>query len=237
VERGALLYEGKAKNMYATDNPEELWAEYKDQATALNGKKKVAIAGKGTLGRQISSLLFTEINAQGMPTHFIKTLNETAMLVKKCDMIPLEAVVRNFASGSFERKFQVEHLKPLKPAVHEFYYKSDPLDDPFINDEQIIALGYADKDTLVAIHKFADQVNAYLFQRFAGIGIKLVDFKLEFGRLADGQMVLADELSPDNFRLVDAETGASLDKDVFRKGEGPLAPVYAGVLKRLQAGD
>ncbi|WP_125702820.1 phosphoribosylaminoimidazolesuccinocarboxamide synthase [Lacticaseibacillus daqingensis] len=229
-----LLYTGKAKTMYATDDPDVLWVEYMDQATALNGKKKVQIPGKGALNRQISSLLFEELNANGFATHYLKTLDDTTMLVKKCAMIPLEAVVRNFASGSFERKFHAAHLQPLVPAVHEFYYKSDALDDPFINDEQIVALGYADKATLVAIHAMSDAVNGYLKARFAQIGIDLVDFKLEFGRLADGTLVLADELSPDNFRLVDEVSGRSLDKDVFRKDQGPLQPVYQTVLDRLK---
>ncbi|WP_390407001.1 phosphoribosylaminoimidazolesuccinocarboxamide synthase [Lacticaseibacillus jixiensis] len=236
MEKTELLYTGKAKTMYATDDPQVLWVEYMDQATALNGKKKVQIDGKGKLNRQISSLLFEELNQTTIPTHYLKTLDETTMLVKKCTMIPLEAVVRNYASGSFERKFQVAHLMALDPAVHEFFYKSDALDDPFINDEQAIALGYADKATIAAIHQLSDQVNAYLKARFEAIGIKLVDFKLEFGRLADGTLVLADELSPDNMRLVDEESGKSLDKDVFRKDQGPLTPVYASVLARLKEG-
>lgn len=236
MEKTELLYTGKAKTMYATDDPQVLWVEYMDQATALNGKKKVQIDGKGKLNRQISSLLFEELNQTTIPTHYLKTLDDTTMLVKKCTMIPLEAVVRNYASGSFERKFQVAHLMPLTPAVHEFFYKSDALDDPFINDEQAIALGFADKATIAAIHELSDQVNAYLKARFEEIGIKLVDFKLEFGRLADGSLVLADELSPDNMRLVDVASGKSLDKDVFRKDQGPLTPVYAAVLARLKEG-
>lgn len=234
MEKTTVLYTGKSKQMWATDDPDVLWVEYMDQATALNGKKKVQIDGKGTLNRQISSLLFEELNAQGFPTHYLKTLDDTTMLVKKCTMIPLEAVVRNFASGGFERKFKVEHLKPLVPAVHEFFYKSDALDDPFINNEQAIALGFADKETIDEIHAMSDRVNAYLKERFVNIGIDLVDFKLEFGRLSDGTFVLADELSPDNMRLVDEATGNSLDKDVFRKDQGPLTPVYASVLKRLK---
>lgn len=236
MKKTTLLYTGKAKQVFATDDPELLWIDYMDQATALNGKKKVHIDGKGQVNRQISSLLFSELNELGLPTHFVKTLNDDSMLVKKAVMVPLEAVVRNLASGSFERKFQVDHLRPLVPAVHEFYYKSDALDDPFINDEQIMALGYADAATLKAIHALSDQVNDYLRKRFAAVGIQLVDFKLEFGRLADGTLVLADELSPDNFRLVDEASGKSLDKDVFRKNQGPLTPVYQQVLQQLQEG-
>nr|WP_257793758.1 phosphoribosylaminoimidazolesuccinocarboxamide synthase [Lacticaseibacillus kribbianus] len=228
------MYDGKAKRMYATEDPAVLWVEYTDQATALNGKKKVQIAGKGALNRQISSLLFEELNANGFATHYLQTLDDHTMLVKKCEMVKLEAVVRNFASGSFARKFQTPALMPLTPAVHEFYYKSDALDDPFINDEQAIALGLADAATIAEMHRQSDAVNAYLTARFAGAGIDLVDFKLEFGRLPDGTLILADELSPDNFRLVDQTTGASLDKDVFRKDLGPLTPVYQTVLDRLK---
>lgn len=233
MQKTQVLYVGKAKQMSATDEPGILWVDYLDQATALNGKKKVAIDGKGHLNRLISSLLFEELNQAGLPTHYVATNSPTSMLVKQCEMVPLEAVVRNFASGSFERKFQTAHLMPLVPAVHEFFYKSDALDDPFINDEQAIALGYADSTTIAAIHALADRVNLYLTKRFAGIGIDLVDFKLEFGRLADGTLVLADELSPDNMRLVDQTSGRSLDKDVFRKDQGPLQPVYEEVYARL----
>lgn len=234
MQKTDLLYSGKAKDMFLTDVPEVLWVTYKDQATALNGKRKVAIQGKGKLNRQISGLLFAEMAEAGIPTHFIKDLDPVTMLVRQCTMIPLEAVVRNLASGSFERKFHTPHLMRLTPAVHEFYYKSDELDDPFINDEQIKALGYADAWTLSAIHDLANRVNELLQKRFADVGITLVDFKLEFGRLADGTLVLADELSPDNMRLLDANSGQSLDKDVFRHEEGPLTPVYQVVLDRLK---
>ncbi|WP_155287612.1 phosphoribosylaminoimidazolesuccinocarboxamide synthase [Lacticaseibacillus zhaodongensis] len=229
-----LLYRGKAKSVYATDDPDLLWVIYKDQATALNGKVKEQISGKGRLNLQISTLLFKEITAAGVPTHFVSDPDADSMLCKRAKMLPLEAVLRNYASGHFESKFHVKHLLPFKPAIHEYYYKSDELDDPFINNEQIIALGITDAATLARVHDLTDQVNEFLTARFAGIGITLVDFKLEFGFLSDGQLVLADELSPDNFRLVDKDTGASLDKDVFRKHEGPLTPVYAEVLRRLQ---
>lgn len=234
MKKTELLYSGKAKDVFATDDPAVLWVTYKDQATALNGKKKVQISGKGALNLQISTLLFKAVAAAGIPTHYLSTPDDQTMLCKRCEMIPLEAVVRNFASGSFQRKFQTAPLLPLQPAVHEFYYKSDALDDPFANDEQIIALGWAKPATLKAIHGLSDQVNRVLQAQFSAIGIKLVDFKLEFGWLADGTLVLADELSPDNMRLVDEATGESLDKDVFRKEQGPLTPVYQTVLDRLK---
>lgn len=234
MEKTELLYSGKAKDMYLTDVPGVLWAAYKDQATALNGKQKVQIEGKGTLNRQISGLLFEAVEAAGIPTHFIKNWDDQTMIVRQCTMVPLEVVVRNYASGSFERKFHTAPLLPLAPAVHEFYYKSDALDDPFINDEQITALGFADASTLAATHQLADRVNAVLTALFAGVGIKLVDFKLEFGRLPNGRLVLADELSPDNMRLIDEQSGRSLDKDIFRHHEGPLTPAYQVVLDRLK---
>lgn len=234
MKKTELLYSGKAKDVFATDDPAVLWVTYKDQATALNGKKKVQISGKGALNLQISTLLFKAVGAAGIPTHYLSTPDDQTMLCQRCEMVPLEAVVRNFASGSFQRKFQTAPLLQLTPEVHEFYYKSDALDDPFANDEQIIALGWANRATLTAIHELSNQVNLVLQAQFSAVGIKLVDFKLEFGWLADGALVLADELSPDNMRLVDEATGESLDKDVFRKGQGPLTPVYQTVLDRLK---
>lgn len=235
ITKTELLTTGKAKQVFATTDPDTLWLEYLDQATALNGKKKVAIAGKGTLNLQISSRLFQALVAAGLPTHYVGSPTATSMLVRKCTMIRLEAVVRNQAAGSFAKKFGVAAGQPLTPAVHEWYLKSDALDDPFINDEQVQALGLADADTLMAMRGLSDQVNAVLTTLFAKHGINLVDFKLEFGRLADGRLVVADELSPDNMRLVDVATGADLDKDVFRQDQGPLTPVYAEVLQRLEA--
>lgn len=235
VEKTDLIYQGKAKAVYATTDPDVLWVTYMDQATALNGKRKEQIAGKGRLNLQISTLLFKEITAAGVPTHFISDPDADSMLCKKADMLPLEAVLRNYASGHFVTKFHVEQMTAFTPAIHEYYYKSDALDDPFINDDQIIGLKIADAATLKAVRDLTDRVNDWLTARFAKCGIRLVDFKLEFGFLPDGQLILADELSPDNFRLVDAETGDSLDKDVFRKHEGDLTAVYAEVLQRLMA--
>lgn len=234
VKKAALLT-GKAKRVFATDDAELLWVEYLDQATALNGKRKEAIAGKGTLNLQISTLLFRELAASGIPTHYVSTPDASSMIVRKAQMLPLECVLRNFAAGHFETKFHVERLRAFTPAIHEYYYKSDALDDPFINDDQIIALGITDAKTLAQVRALTDKVNTYLTARFAKAGIKLVDFKLEFGTLPDGTLVLADELSPDNFRLVDMATGASLDKDIFRQHTGELTPIYAEVLRRLTA--
>ena len=229
-----LLYQGKAKRVYATDDPNLLWLVYQDQATALNGKRKEQIPGKGRLNLQISTLLFKEISAAGIPTHYVGTPDADSMLCQRARMLPLEAVLRNFASGHFVSKFHVEQMQHFVPAIHEYYYKSDELDDPFINEDQIVALEIADATTLDQVRRLTDRVNEWLTARFADCGITLVDFKLEFGFTADGELVLADELSPDNFRLLDQASGESLDKDVFRKHEGALAPVYAEVLARLQ---
>ncbi|MCI2172432.1 phosphoribosylaminoimidazolesuccinocarboxamide synthase [Schleiferilactobacillus perolens] len=234
MTEATLIYTGKAKQLLTTDDPAVLKVVYLDQATALNGKKKVAIRGKGPVNCEISTLLFKTVAAAGIPTHYVATPNDHTMLVKKCTMIPLEVVFRNFASGHFESKFQIDHLRPLTPAVHEYYFKSDTLNDPFINNDQIQALNIADAGTLNELQIYTDQLNAILTARFAAADIQLVDGKFEFGRLPSGELVLADELSPDNFRLVDIQTKESLDKDIFRKDEGPLVPVYEEVLRRLQ---
>lgn len=233
VEKQELLYTGKAKQMYATNDPEVLWVEYLDQATALNGKRKVEIAQKGRLNNRISTLIFKDLAAHGIENHFIDQPSDYVQLVRKVTMIPLETVVRNAASGSFERKFAAEHLTKFAEPVLEFFYKSDELDDPFINDSQVLALKVATVETIAEMKRQALLVNQRLITVFAEMGIQLVDFKIEFGMTATGQVLLADEISPDSCRLVDLKTGDSLDKDVFRKGLGDLAPVYQEVLKRL----
>ncbi len=233
IEKGELCYTGKAKAMYATNDPDVLWVEYLDQATALNGKRKVAIAQKGLLNNRISSLIFQDLAAHGIPNHFISQTSDYVQLVRRVTMLPLEVVVRNAASGSFERKFGVAHLTRLTPPVLEFFYKSDQLDDPAINDSQIHALKLATPATLAEVRRQALRVNQRLSEIFAEMGIQLVDFKLEFGLTAAGEVLLADEISPDSCRLVDQATHRSLDKDVFRHDLGELTPVYQEVLNRL----
>lgn len=232
--KGEQITEGKAKVMYATDDPEVLWVHSKDQATALNGKKKVAIANKGYYTNHISSLLFNYLNGQGVPTHFISLESDTDVVVKRLKMIPLEVVVRNFASGHFVTRFAVKNMMKLDPPVQEFYYKSDELDDPMINNSQILALKIVDEDQIKFIQAQALKINADLKVLFNRIKIDLVDIKFEFGITNDGQLILGDELSPDNMRLVDQATGKSLDKDVFRKETGNLIDGYAVVLDRLK---
>jgi len=233
VQRGALLFTGKAKAMYATNDPQILWVEYLDQATALNGKRKVAIAEKGLLNNQIASLIFRDLANHGIENHFIKQLSDHVQLVRRVNMIPLETVVRNAASGSFERKFDADHLMPFTQPVMEFFYKSDRLDDPFINDSQIVALKLATPTMLAEMRRQAQLINDRLQMIFAEMKIQLVDFKVEFGLTAAGKVLLADEISPDSCRLVDDTTHESLDKDVFRKNLGDLTTVYQEVLNRL----
>lgn len=234
IEKKDLLYKGKAKEMFTTNDPDIMWVHYMDQVTAFNGKKKVQMAGKGQTNCKISSLIFTDLAKHGIENHFIKQLDSNNQLVKRVQIIPLETVVRNFASGSFEKRFAVKHLMKFDKPVTEFYYKSDELDDPFINDFEVAALKIATEDQMNQIRTIALKVNDRLKEIFGKMNIDLVDFKVEIGIDADGHLILADEISPDSCRLVDRDTKKSLDKDVFRKGLGALVPVYKEILGRLE---
>ncbi|AQW21031.1 phosphoribosylaminoimidazolesuccinocarboxamide synthase [Lentilactobacillus curieae] len=229
-----LLYKGKAKEMYSTEDPEVVWVHYMDQVTAFNGKKKVQMSGKGAANCNISSLIFKDLTANSIPNHFIEQIDDNNQLVKRVNIIPLETVVRNMASGSFERKFATEHLMKFEKPVVEFFYKSDELDDPFINESQAEALGVATPAQMTTMITIALQVNKRLKNIFLNMNIDLVDFKVEFGIDGTGNLILADEISPDSCRLIDKSTGNSLDKDVFRKGLGELVPVYDEILDRLK---
>ncbi|HEL2049633.1 TPA: phosphoribosylaminoimidazolesuccinocarboxamide synthase [Streptococcus suis] len=228
-----LLYSGKAKDIYATADSDRIVAVYKDQATAFNGGKKEQISGKGRLNNLISSLIFEKLNEAGVKTHFIKRLSDTEQLNKKVEIIPLEVVLRNVTAGSFSKRFGVEEGITLPIPIVEFYYKKDDLDDPFINDEHIAFLELASQDQIAYIKEETRRINEFLKDLFAQIGLKLIDFKLEFGIDSSGQILLADEFSPDNCRLWDAD-GNHLDKDVFRRGLGELTEVYEVVLAKLQ---
>ncbi|HEL2593036.1 TPA: phosphoribosylaminoimidazolesuccinocarboxamide synthase [Streptococcus suis] len=228
-----LLYSGKAKDIYATADSDQIVAVYKDQATAFNGGKKEQITGKGRLNNLISSLIFEKLNEAGVKTHFIKHLSDTEQLNKKVEIIPLEVVLRNVTAGSFSKRFGVEEGIALSTPIVEFYYKKDELDDPFINDEHIAFLELASQDQIAYIKEETRRINGFLKDLFAQIGLTLVDFKLEFGVDSSGQILLADEFSPDNCRLWDAD-GNHLDKDVFRRGLGELTDVYEVVLAKLQ---
>lgn len=228
-----LLYSGKAKNLFSTEDENVIIAQYKDQATALNGVKKEQIAGKGQLNNQISSLIFEKLNAAGVATHFIKKISETEQLNKKVKIIPLEVVLRNVTAGSFSKRFGVKEGIQLEKPIVEFYYKNDDLDDPFINDEHVKFLKLANDEDIAYIKAETRRINKLLSDWFHQIGLKLIDFKLEFGFDKDGKIILADEFSPDNCRLWDAQ-GHHMDKDVFRRGLGELTDVYEVVWEKLQ---
>jgi len=228
-----LLYEGKAKRIYRTDNEQVVLVEYKDSATAFNGQKKAEITGKGRLNNEITSLLFLKLKEQGIDSHFIKRISETEQLVKKVSIIPLEVVVRNVAAGSMSNRLGIEEGTPLSAPIVEFYYKNDELGDPLVTLDHILELKLAEFKEVSILREKALQVNGVLANFFAELGIRLIDFKLEFGKDADGQIVLADEISPDTCRLWDQNTNQKFDKDVFRRDLGSLTEAYETILEKL----
>ncbi len=229
-----LLYQGKAKHVYFTNEPNKLVLSYKDQATAFNGKKKEIVTGKGRFNNLISAKIFDYLTKQNIPNHFIKSLNETEQLVEKTTIIPLEVVVRNLATGSIVKRLGMKERTVFQPALVELYYKNDALDDPIINDQHAFLLTNTTKEDIELIKGYALKINQLLRPYFEQIGVQLVDFKLEFGRNQNGEIILADEVSPDTCRLWDLETKTSLDKDVFRQGTGDLITVYQEILNRLE---
>ena len=231
---GELLYEGKAKRIYATENPEIVLVQYKDSATAFNGEKFATIEGKGQLNNQITSLLFQELRASGIDSHFVEKISKNEQLVKRVSIIPLEVVVRNVAAGSFSKRVGMEEGIRLKRSIVEFYYKDDALGDPLITEDHIDILGLASEEEVAVLKKNALQINKKLTGLFASAGIKLVDFKLEFGKDSKGQILLADEISPDTCRLWDEVSNAKLDKDVFRRELGSLTEAYKKILEKLE---
>ncbi len=228
-----LIYSGKAKDVFATDNESELLMVYKDQATAFNGERKEQIPGKGKLNCQISSYIFDYLIKNGITTHLVKNVSDHEQLVLKTELIPVEVVLRNKIAGSFARKFGLDEGKNLQKPIIEFYYKSDELDDPFINDNQIESLNIATEAELTYIKEQTLKINQLLIKLFSQDDLDLVDFKLEFGRV-DGKIILIDEFSPDNCRLWDSQSHQSLDKDVFRKNQADLVETYTKVLNRLE---
>lgn len=237
MNKGACLYEGKAKRIYTTEYPDQYWVEYKDDATAFNGEKKDVLQGKGRLNNEISSLIFSLLKQDGIDSHFIKRISENEQLVKKVEIVPLEVVVRNIAAGSLVKRLGMERGTVFPEPVLEFYYKDDSLGDPLINNEHIKVMELAAEEELETMKQIALKVNEKLKVIFSAIGTSLVDFKLEFGRDAEGRILLADEISPDTCRLWDEETGESLDKDLFRFGTGNLQDGYETILKRLGSVD
>ena len=234
VKKGQL-YEGKAKKVFATDDPQLLIVDYKDDATAFNGLKKGTISGKGVINNRMSNLLMQKLEKAGIPTHFVEELSERETLVKKVDIVPLEVIIRNIAAGSFSKRYGVEEGVVFDEPTIEFSYKNDELGDPLINDYHALALKLATKEEIETIKKYAFGVNDYLKAFWAECGVTLVDFKLEFGKIADGSIVLADEISPDTCRLWDSKTGEKLDKDRFRRDLGGVEDAYAEVMMRLTA--
>ena len=233
MKKGQLLYEGKAKRLYATEDPDILFVEYKDSATAFNGEKKEEIAGKGVLNNRITTLLFEKLQEKGIASHFVKRLSDHEQLVRKVDIIPIELVVRNVVAGSLAQRLGLEEGTPLKRPIVEFYYKDDELGDPHISTEHIDVLNIATPEEVQALYDGGLKVNDVLRPIFEGIGVELIDFKLEFGRDKDGNVLLADEISPDTCRLWDAKTKQKLDKDVFRRNLGSLTEGYEIILTRL----
>ena len=234
--RRRIIYEGKAKILYEGPEPGTLIQHFKDDATAFNKKKHKIIDGKGVLNNRISEFIFNHLNAIGIPTHFIKRLNMREQLIREVEIIPLEIVVRNVAAGSLSKRLGIDEGTPLPRSIIEFYYKKDELDDPMVSEEHITAFGWASTHDLDDMLSLSLRVNDFLSGLFFGIGIRLVDFTLEFGRLYredDVQIVIADEISPDNCRLWDMATGEKMDKDRFRRDLGKVEEGYQEVARRL----
>ena len=237
MEKLEQLYEGKAKKVFATEDPALLIVQYKDDATAFNGKKKGSIAGKGIINNRMSNRLMARLEKAGVPTHLVRELSERETLVKKVKIVPLEVIVRNVSAGSFAKRYGVEEGIPFAEPTVEFSYKNDALDDPLIALPHIFALGLATREEMETILCYAKQTNGLLREFWASCGVTLVDFKVEFGRLADGTIVLADEISPDTCRLWDSATGKKLDKDRFRRDLGGVEEAYAEIMARLEKAD
>ena len=237
MQKLEMIYEGKAKRVFATDDPELLVVDYKDDATAFNGVKKGTIVGKGVINNQMSNRLMQRLERAGVPTHFVKELSERETLVKHVQIVPLEVIVRNIAAGSFAKRYGVEEGIVFDEPTIEFSYKNDDLGDPLINSTHALALHLATVDELNTIRNYAFRVNEVLREFWASCGITLVDFKLEFGRLSDGTIILADEISPDTCRLWDSVTQEKLDKDRFRRDLGGVEDAYAEVMRRLREHD
>ncbi len=233
MEKREQLYEGKAKKVYATDDPNLVIVDYKDDATAFNGEKKGTIVGKGVINNQMTNFLMQQLEKAGVPTHFVKELSERETLVKKVSIVPLEVIIRNISAGSFAKRYGVKEGIVFDAPTIEFSYKNDDLGDPLINDYHALALKLATQEEIDTIKKYAFAVNDYLKKVLLECGVTLVDFKLEFGRTADGQIVLADEISPDTCRFWDSKTGEKLDKDRFRRDLGNVEGAYQEMSRRL----
>ena len=234
VNKYEKLYEGKAKQIFRTDNEENVIVHYKDDATAFNGEKKAQIQNKGVLNNQITSMIFEMLNKNGIKTHFIEKLNDRDQLCKRVEIVPLEVIVRNVAAGSMAKRLGLEEGFKLKTTVFELSYKDDSLGDPLINDYHAVGIGTTTFEELNSIYEMTAKINELLKEFFKKQNIDLIDFKIEFGRLPNGEVVLADEISPDTCRFWDSTTGEKLDKDRFRRDMGNVEEAYVEILKRIQ---
>ena len=232
-EKREQLYEGKAKKVYATDDPEVVIVSYKDDATAFNGLKKGTITGKGVINNRVTNFMMKKLEAAGIPTHFVEELNDRDTLVKKVSIVPLEVIIRNISAGSFAKRFGVEEGIVFENPTIEYSYKNDDLGDPMINTAQALALKLATPEEIETIRTMAFKVNDIMKAFFQEVGVDLVDFKLEFGRLSDGTIVLADEISPDTCRFWDSKTHEKLDKDRFRRDLGGVEDAYEEMRRRI----
>ena len=235
MEKLEMMYEGKAKKIYATDKADEVIVYYKDDATAFNGEKKGQIEDKGVMNNAITATLFEILAQNGVPTHFIEKLNDREQLCKRVEIVPLEVIVRNVAAGSMAKRLGIEEGTPLKTTVFEISYKNDELGDPLINDYHAVAIGATTFEELQEIYAMTDKINELLKKFFASVNINLIDFKIEFGKTDDGKIVLADEISPDTCRFWDATTNEKLDKDRFRRDLGNVRGAYQEILSRMSS--
>ena len=233
MEKLEMMYEGKAKKIYATDKADEVIVYYKDDATAFNGEKKGQIEDKGVMNNAITAVIFEMLEKAGVKTHFIEKLNDREQLCKKVEIVPLEVIVRNVAAGSMAKRLGLEEGFALKTTVFELSYKDDSLGDPLINDYHAVGIGATTFEELKVMYEMTAKINDVLKAVFKEQNINLIDFKIEFGRLADGTIVLADEISPDTCRFWDATTGEKLDKDRFRRDLGNVKDAYVEILKRI----
>lgn len=233
MEKKELLYEGKAKRVFTTDDPNVLMVDYKDDATAFNGLKKGSISGKGAINNRVTNFMMMLLEKEGVPTHFVEELSERQTLVKKVSIVPLEVIIRNISAGSFAKRYGVKEGIVFSEPTIEFSYKNDDLGDPLINSYHALALNLATKEEIETIKEMAFKVNEVMKAFFKKINVDLVDFKLEFGRLDDGSIVLADEISPDTCRFWDSRTHEKLDKDRFRRDMGNVEGAYQEMMKRI----
>ena len=233
MQKTEMLYEGKAKKVYATENPELYIVSYKDDATAFNGLKKGTIAGKGVINNRVTNYMMQMLEKNGVPTHFVEEISDSETVVKKVQIVPLEVIIRNISAGSFSKRYGVEEGIVFEQPTIEFSYKNDDLGDPLINEYHALALKLATREEIDTIKALAFRTNELMKDFFKKINVDLVDFKLEFGRLSDGTIVLADEISPDTCRFWDSETGEKLDKDRFRRDLGNVEGAYKEIMHRL----